>query len=835
MLWISISISAIMADAAKSSASDALPVQAAFQKLCTEYEEMIDDSLEITQPMDERIGLALFKIDEGCAAADVLRVEAEECHDQLLQALLDNCAELQEIFARIDLIERHVVRAFDLTTELERRMETVNKAASSAFSTGGVTSLLRSLSIKVRTSVIVADVEQDASRNTSDSSPADVKWAPLDTNLNVSAVMESLDKVTWRNAVVADAEWHVTDDVLRLLRHDLDDERLALLTFVGPPASRPQRHAVYEHLCSEAVNSAAPLPVGAAAIELVACVSYMEQDLRLLILDVTIDAYAADHPMAGAVGLISSLVVECERYETVPLPALRAQLQALAKEFSLIEVFDVHPSIMALDLSSRGAPSQTTAASASTASIDGVTRLKQLGSLALPSVLDTTAPLSLFAPHAPVKKIFNTELNGSILASLLRSFDDDVTAGEAIVDVGSAWDALVALKCQVVASDALSTYVDCIHASATEVPPMELDSFMSLHDDLWRLALDVYHSGAKYKSTQRRTVRHQLKSDLKTKFQEHLHELRANSRAFCSDLRTTLWQQLCQEMEASRSPATQEQPSRFATMLEAVQRFDEEYNAKARGPEKTAILLQFYREEAIQVFQRLQDVVQEEMSAEQLQGLRQRLEVEFEAKKQTLVDHFKREEEQLRLCMAREIDMMQKVHQAKSARAKMDDGEAKRMKDELLELKKQQSAWERQKIVLEQAQEDNVKQKKALEQKVEELEQSVRTEMASRAELVDTLATTVKSAEEKEKTLRAEVAELRQQVDDRSGRMETELRDLATTLKKTNEEKEELQKKLNEFFLKVTSLPESLQQHLFCLDSTGDVQFADALTSYMSA
>lgn len=48
------------------------------------------------------------------------------------------------------------------------------------------------------------------------------------------------------------------------------------------------------------------------------------------------------------------------------------------------------------------------------------------------------------------------------------------------------------------------------------------------------------------------------------------------------------------------------------------------------------------------------------------------------------------------------------------------------------------------------------------------------------------------------------------------------------------QEKEELQKKLNEFFLKVTALPESLQQHLFCMESDGQVEFADALTSFMS-
>lgn len=45
-----------------------------------------------------------------------------------------------------------------------------------------------------------------------------------------------------------------------------------------------------------------------------------------------------------------------------------------------------------------------------------------------------------------------------------------------------------------------------------------------------------------------------------------------------------------------------------------------------------------------------------------------------------------------------------------------------------------------------------------------------------------------------------------------------------------------MQKKLNEFFLKVSALPAAIQQHVFCLekDEHDDVQFADALTSFMS-
>lgn len=48
------------------------------------------------------------------------------------------------------------------------------------------------------------------------------------------------------------------------------------------------------------------------------------------------------------------------------------------------------------------------------------------------------------------------------------------------------------------------------------------------------------------------------------------------------------------------------------------------------------------------------------------------------------------------------------------------------------------------------------------------------------------------------------------------------------------QEKEELQKQLNEFFIKITALPAALQQHLFCSESSEEVQFADALSGFMS-
>ncbi len=43
----------------------------------------------------------------------------------------------------------------DATKELEQRMDTINKAAATVFDTGGVSTLLRNLSIKVTPSTLI--------------------------------------------------------------------------------------------------------------------------------------------------------------------------------------------------------------------------------------------------------------------------------------------------------------------------------------------------------------------------------------------------------------------------------------------------------------------------------------------------------------------------------------------------------------------------------------------------------------------------------------------------------------------------------------------------------
>jgi hypothetical protein len=86
-------------------------LRSAFQRLCVDYEDLVDDAAELTPPVDERIGLALFKIDEATSVADMLRQDAAESQAALIDALLENCRELEDILIRVNLMEVRSDRA----------------------------------------------------------------------------------------------------------------------------------------------------------------------------------------------------------------------------------------------------------------------------------------------------------------------------------------------------------------------------------------------------------------------------------------------------------------------------------------------------------------------------------------------------------------------------------------------------------------------------------------------------------------------------------------------------------------------------------------------------
>ncbi|KAJ0401028.1 hypothetical protein P43SY_009908 [Pythium insidiosum] len=688
-------------------------LRTAFQQLCVQYEDVLDEATEMTHPVDERLGLALFKIDEAMVVADLVRQEAAESQDHLIEALVKNCHELEDIFIRINLIESFVAKVHAATKELERRTEAISKASTPVFNNGGVSTLLRSLSIK---------------RPTAEEELPAVKWEPLDLALNAPAVLERLDRSNADELGLLDADGRVTAAADAILRDELRDERLAVVTMMGPHATSALRRRLVADLLQHpaATDDSSP-----SNVSLVACVSFMEEDYRLLIIDVSEGAMVHAAALTGVLSSLSSVLLMATTDSSQPafLDPLYRQLLQLQRDLSPIEVFELMPSLLALDFARfNRSMSPSDPETPPPEVLADVVRLKTLGTRRAVDVSSLDVG-SFFKPIARVKRLFEIDLTAEMLLALLQSAARDVSEGHD-PDLSSSWDEVVERKCMVVADDAKATYVDCMYASVRETPPMEMAAMEKLHDELWRLAMDVYHDGTKtFRAPSRRAVRARLKSEL-----------------------------------------------------------------------------------------------------------RQQLEKEFEGKKTALMDHFKQEEAQLRVCMAREMEMMQKLHQAKTSRARIDESETKRLREEIASLKARNSELERQQVALEHSSSEAIHQRTVLTAKVEELEESVRQEMASRAELVDTLAATIKSAEAKETQLQERISELEIDVRDKASRIEGELRELRLQLRKTTEEKDELQKKLNEFFLRVTALPPALQQQLFCGENGGGekVEFADALATFMT-
>ncbi|TYZ61623.1 hypothetical protein PybrP1_008403 [[Pythium] brassicae (nom. inval.)] len=151
-----------------------------FRQLCGEYEELLDEAAQATQPVDERVGLALFKIDEASAAAELVRADADVAQAQLLDALLDNCHELEDIFIRINIMERFVSKVQETTRELEKRVESTSRAAGPVLNAGSVSSLLRSFSKRVTVSEPAATAPH--------------KWEPVAFDFSTKELMARLEK-----------------------------------------------------------------------------------------------------------------------------------------------------------------------------------------------------------------------------------------------------------------------------------------------------------------------------------------------------------------------------------------------------------------------------------------------------------------------------------------------------------------------------------------------------------------------------------------------------------------------------------------------------------------
>lgn len=649
--------------------------------------------------------------------------------------------------------------------------------------------------------------------------------------------------VQWRGAPLLLADGALSAAGAGFLAREAAGERLAVVALAGARASRLERAAFSAHLLGVPRPPELELELEAAPVVVLATVGCAEDDLTVVLLDASVERrqFAPDRcePLVAAVLAMASTVAWCEDrdaggaglalarslssvFSSGPAPAepflaswppFRALFGELGRDLPAVELFELLPRSLTIDFSDDAAPApsllqrhssawsgpSSSRADAAASQLEEMVRLRNSRVVECVSA-DQVAEvgfLPFFRPISPIKKVFASEMTGEALHAMLYSLatqtqmrlesaglHQDSSVMAAALDIGSAWDDLVEAKCRAAVEDAMATYVDCLHSGAREMPPMELEAFSKLHSDISRLSLDVFHSAtAAYPNSnaRRRAVRRQLKADIAVRYEQELEVLRSSSRAFCESVRSKLWAQLSSEASASNDNST------FDALLQAVRTFDEEYSKQACGPERHQVLRDFYRRDAVDAFEQLKRQGIERVTASHLQGMRDQLERDYEAKKEALVERFSAQEAQLRASVTREMEMIQKMHSVKLSRAKIDERESARARDTLVALERTNSELEGKVAALEQSREDAQLQRTRLERQVGELEVAVRREMASRAELVDTLAANLKVAEEKERDLHGQIASLKVELGEKTFRVEGELRDLTRHLQKTTE------------------------------------------------
>jgi chromosome segregation ATPase len=131
--------------------------------------------------------------------------------------------------------------------------------------------------------------------------------------------------------------------------------------------------------------------------------------------------------------------------------------------------------------------------------------------------------------------------------------------------------------------------------------------------------------------------------------------------------------------------------------------------------------------------------------------------------------------------------MMKKVYEAKILRSKIDESEVNRLKGEIVHLERQNAEADAQRAVLDHAKDDLMQQKKSLEAKVAELNQTLQDEISARLQVVDALANALKTAETKESDLHSKIHQLQEAINKSSWQAKVEAKELSLALKKRTE------------------------------------------------
>ncbi|CAK4083805.1 unnamed protein product [Aphanomyces euteiches] len=550
---------------------------------------------------------------------------------------------------------------------------------------------------------------------------------------------------------------------------------------------------------------------------------FMRSGRCLLIFNVVLDLNIKTHsPLWDIALLMSSLMVYVDQSQSsLPPPRILDTLdvaQSLGHDCSADELKNFLSSFFWVTINPTTPSSfQTTSwpfSDPATTTRAGAF-LHQLGWCTLPSLGSCAAPQAcrdriLFETR--VKSIFGTDLPGEMLVGLI---DGALAHVDHAIDFFGAWNHVVGLKCQAIAATAFATYNDVLAESVTESPPMEFEMHDKLHGDLVQVALSIYSTQARFKkASQRRHHKQALQAKLHLTYMDHRAKLTAHSRRYCQDIAAKYMDEIVRA--SGDAISFQDTLGNFVTA----------YRSHAAGPAKDEVLASCITSELAAVFDQRQAAAKNAWTDAMLADERRQLEAAYEAKQRALTAHFEHEAAQLRTNIAAEQRMWTQMQAAKQSRENIGHHEAKRAQEAL-------AAAQETILDLEEAahkhKDDTITAQAriaALEAQIETQRNAITEEASLRASLVDNLAESIRHEKQLEEKLVAasEATTLATQ-------------DLTKQLRLVSEEKTLLQTKLQDLYLKVTALPETMQQLVLRPDdppSEESVDFSDALRSYMS-
>ena len=452
-------------------------------------------------------------------------------------------------------------------------------------------------------------------------------------------------------------------------------------------------------------------------------------------------------------------------------------------------------------------------------------KLKHKGEFHRPEWTPSTSEtiLRLILSCSTEKVLFDSTLSGDTVVLLLKEWVDQLNSNG--LDFIEAYDAIVKVKCQTVATDGLNTYKECLVDAIREDPPMSSDSFQSCHVQMMQVALDMYHCDAKYKSPSRRKIKRQLLQDIEALRQANMEILTRHSREFCSKLQQELRDTFMAQLEACQT---------FEEFTSVFKGYFDACCGSFQGPARETCLIECLQQDSLALFSFYQTRMMKQAHGAALATEREALEQSWAKKKKELVIHFQQQEKNLRAGLAQEQATFAKIKSATESRLKIGEGERNRLHTEIEKQSNRVKQLEASMTIQQHTIVEKDRQLADMQNEMKRLNETLSAEREAADVVRQLLQETLEAMKQRDVECQEKIQESHDSVGQIRQQHQAQLDEARVKTSKIREERDVLQKKLGDFFLRISALPESLQHQFFCIDQAESVEFADVLSSYMA-